>query len=170
MRPSRHSELVRRSLRSAATLKESKSMPESETDLARRLLSDVLDGTNKWTPDMRLRIATVSQAYASLAIVDELRRANDQRDVFNASLLEFFERLTEEPSPGPSPSKSFGYYAEDPDEMCTARSHPDRRAWRRCLRVAGHDGLHEDGKGNAFSGDHPGPSGDGATAEGGHGE
>ncbi len=77
---------------------------ESETDLARRLLKEVVDGTNKWTPDMRLRIATVSQAYASLAVADELRRANDQRDTFNASLLEFFERLTEDPQPGPEGS------------------------------------------------------------------
>jgi hypothetical protein len=76
-------------------------MPESETDLARRLLKDVLTGENHWTPDMRLRIATVSQAYASLAIVDELRRLNDDRDVFNAALLDFFEKLTRS-SEGPS--------------------------------------------------------------------
>lgn len=81
-------------------------MPETETDLARRLLGEVLDGTNKWTPDMRLRIATVSQAYASLAIVDELRRMNDRGERFNEAMLEFFERLTEDPTPGPDGSLS----------------------------------------------------------------
>jgi hypothetical protein len=70
-------------------------MPESETDLARRLLKEVLDGTNKWTPDMRLRIATVSQAYASLAIVDELRRLNVGRDQFHREVLEVLTRSSE---------------------------------------------------------------------------
>jgi hypothetical protein len=77
-------------------------MPESETDLARRLLKKVLNFDEPWTPDMRLRIATVSQAYASLAVVDELRRLNDSRDQFNTAMLEFFERLSERSSEGPS--------------------------------------------------------------------
>lgn len=74
-------------------------MPESETDLARRLLKDVLTGENHWTPDMRLRIATVSQAYASLAIVDELRRRNDQVESFQREVLGVLEKITSE---GPS--------------------------------------------------------------------
>jgi hypothetical protein len=78
-------------------------MPESETDLARRLLKEVLDGTNKWTPDMRLRIATVSQAYASLAIVDELRRMNDGRDQFHREVLEV---LTQAKGSSEGPSRA----------------------------------------------------------------
>jgi hypothetical protein len=77
-------------------------MTESETDLARRLLKEVLDGTNKWTPDMRLRIATVSQAYASLAIADELRRSNDSRESFYTEVLDLLVRVTEDPFEGPS--------------------------------------------------------------------
>lgn len=77
-------------------------MPETETELARRLLKEVLDGTNKWTPDMRLRVATVSNAFASLAIVDELHRLNEGRDQFNAAMLEFFERLSERSADDPS--------------------------------------------------------------------
>jgi hypothetical protein len=53
-------------------------------------------------PALAMLAATQASALAQLAVADEIRRANDQRDVFNASLLEFFERLTEEPSPGPS--------------------------------------------------------------------
>lgn len=135
-------------------------MPESETDLARRLLGEVLDGTNKWTPDMRLRIATVSQAYASLAIVGELRRMNEGRDQFHREVPEVLTQAKNYP-----PSKGFGYYAEDSSEMCTARSHPDRRAWHRCLRLANHEGLHEDGMGNAFKEDQPGRSAPGASAQ-----
>lgn len=63
-------------------------MTEPIDQLARRLLGKVLDGDLKWTPDMRLRIATVAQAYASLAIVDELRRLNDGRDQFHREVLE----------------------------------------------------------------------------------
>ncbi len=62
-------------------------MPETDDQLARRLLGSVLDGDLKWTPDMRLRIATVAQAYASLAIVDELRALNSGRDQFHREVL-----------------------------------------------------------------------------------
>lgn len=62
-------------------------MPETDDQLARRLLRKVLDGEEPWTPDMRLRIATVSQAYASLAIVEELRRLNDGRDQWYREVL-----------------------------------------------------------------------------------
>lgn len=49
--------------------------------------------------------AAVAQTYATLAVADELRRANDQRDVFNAAMLDFFDRLAdpfEAPPEGPS--------------------------------------------------------------------
>lgn len=62
--------------------------PETDDQLARRLLRDVLNGELKWTPDMRLRIATVSQAYASLAIVDELRALNSDRSQWYREVLE----------------------------------------------------------------------------------
>lgn len=71
-------------------------MAETDDQLARRLLGDVLNGELKWTPDMRLRIATVAQALASLTIVEELRRLNDRGDRLNEALLEFFEKLTAE--------------------------------------------------------------------------
>lgn len=63
-------------------------MTETDAQLARRLLSDVLNGENKWTPDMRLRIATVAQALASLTIVEELRRLNEGRDQWYREVLE----------------------------------------------------------------------------------
>jgi hypothetical protein len=81
---------------------------ESETDLARRLLGDVLNGELKWTPDMRLRIATVAQAYAFLAIVDELRWLNTRNDRFDTALMAFFERLTEDPMAAPATSQQEG--------------------------------------------------------------
>jgi hypothetical protein len=74
-------------------------MPESDDDLARRLLKKVLDHDEPWTPDMRLRIATVSQAYASLAILKELRRRNDQVESFQREVLGVLEKITSE---GPS--------------------------------------------------------------------
>lgn len=88
-------------------------MSETDDQLARRLLKKVLDFDEPWTPDMRLRIATVSQVYASLAIVEELRRLNERGDRFNASLLEFFERLTEDP--GDVSSLRSGQPAAAPD-------------------------------------------------------
>lgn len=70
-------------------------MSETDDQLARRLLKKVLDFDEPWTPDMRLRIATVSQVYASLAIVEELRRLNERGDRFNEAMLGFFEKLTD---------------------------------------------------------------------------
>jgi hypothetical protein len=105
-----------------------------------------------------------AQVFATLAVADELRRHNDRGDAFTVELLGLLDRITEDPQPGPDAqpadeeppaSKGFGYYAEDPSEACTARSHPDRRAWHRCLRLAGHEGLHENGFGAAFAQDVP---------------
>jgi hypothetical protein len=74
-------------------------MTESDDERARRLLRDVLNGDLKWTPDMRLRIATVCQVYASLAILDALRRRNDQVESFQREVLRVLEKITSE---GPS--------------------------------------------------------------------
>lgn len=41
-----------------------------------------------------------AQVLATLAMATELRRQNDRGDAFNAELLSFFKRLTEEPQPG----------------------------------------------------------------------
>lgn len=100
-------------------------------------------------------------ARALQEIADELRRMNEGRDQFHREVLEVLTQAKNYP-----PSKGFGYYAEDPSEMCTARSHPDRRAWHRCLRMANHEGLHEDGMGNAFAEDQPGRSAPSASAQG----
>ena len=67
-------------------------MSETDAQLARRLLGDVLNGENKWTPDMRLRIATVAQALASLSVVEELRRLNEGRDQWYREVLDLLSQ------------------------------------------------------------------------------
>jgi hypothetical protein len=46
--------------------------------------------------------AAVAQIHATLAVADELRRSNEAREEFYSEVLEFFERLTADPSEGPS--------------------------------------------------------------------
>lgn len=70
-------------------------MSETDDQLARRLLGKVLDGSEPWTPDMRLRIATVSQAYVSLAILDELRTLNSDRSQWYREVLEVLTQAKE---------------------------------------------------------------------------
>lgn len=111
-------------------------MSETDDQLARRLLGKVLDGSEPWTPDMRLRIATVAQAYASLAIVEELRRSNEDRDRFYSTMREFFEKVTEDPyeAPPPGPCAS-----QTPPITFDGRTMP--RLW--CNLRHGHAGRHE---------------------------
>lgn len=45
-----------------------------------------------------------STSLVLMQIRDELRRQNDRGDAFNVELLSFFERLTEDPQPGPDGS------------------------------------------------------------------
>lgn len=52
--------------------------------------------------DTPLRNIGAGLVSATLAVAEELRRLNDRGDRFNQVMLEFFERITEEPSPGPS--------------------------------------------------------------------
>ena len=102
-------------------------MTEPIDQLARRLLGDVLNGDLKWTPDMRLRIATVAQAYASLAIVDELRALNSGRDQFHREVLDV---LTQAKAPGPC-GAVFGEDVFHGVEL-------------RCTLDRGHVGFHDD--------------------------
>lgn len=127
-------------------------MPETETDLARRLLKDVLNGELKWTPDMRLRIATVAQAYASLAIVDELRRMNEGRDQFHREVLDLCVSFTK-PDPGPCPSQS---------PLLNLGTGPLPR--QRCNLRYGHEGMHESVEGSRWTDE--GRFARGATAQG----
>lgn len=52
---------------------------------------------------------------ALLAVVEELRRSNEDRDRFYTELLGFFSKLTEEPQPGPDGSLRSGQPAAAPD-------------------------------------------------------
>lgn len=68
-------------------------------------------------PDPRMCYLAVMQAMASsvLAVADELRRQNDRGDAFTVELLSFFERLTEDPQPGPDGSLCSEQPAAAPD-------------------------------------------------------
>jgi hypothetical protein len=68
--------------------------------------------------------------HAVLAVAVELRRSNDQRDTFNASLLEFFERLTEDPYASPEGPSGASATAQEPET-----------AVKRCM-VCGREGGH----------------------------
>lgn len=116
-------------------------MTEPIDQLARRLLRDVLNGELKWTPDMRLRIATVAQAYASLAIVDELRRMNDGRDQFHREVLDLFAAVTK-PDPGPCASRT---------PLITFDNGPLPQ--QRCTLRHGHEGMHESVEGSRWTDD-----------------
>lgn len=108
-------------------------MSETDDQLARRLLGKVMDHDEPWTPDMRLRIATVSQAYVSLAILDELRRLNEDRSQWYREVLEVLTQAKASepgPCPNPGPPTSSGTYEVRP-----------------CQLRAGHAGFHEDGDG-----------------------
>jgi hypothetical protein len=109
-------------------------MTETDDQLARRLLRDVLDGELKWTPDMRLRIATAAHAYASLAILAELRRHNDRGDAFTTELLGLLDRITEDPQPGPDGSLRSGQPAAA--SGCRVCGNTDTADGEECLFAA----------------------------------
>lgn len=117
---------------------------ETDDQLARRLLGKVLDGEEPWTPDMRIRIATVAQAYASLAVVKQLRRLNDGRDAFHREVLEV---LTQAKDPDGSlrsgqPAAASGCRVRGRSEACDyPQEGLNREQWNRH-----HDSLYDESR------------------------
>jgi hypothetical protein len=76
--------------------------------------------------------ALVGVGFALIEIRDELRRLNDGRDQFNAAMLEFFERLTERSSEGPSGAGATAQVVEPEPSPCVICGREGNR-YRVCL-------------------------------------